>query len=322
MTSILLAGAAGLPNQDHQRDMWVPAAQRAGLRIAAFWVHPDADDQEVRRATDVAEEHGIELRRDPVPPTIGVDAIICCQRGTRRTLVLRAAHEAGIPVLLDKPTLDSTTALAALAAELPDGTVAPGHHFAAHPSVTRLVRAVHSGEIGLLRAVHTELVVTRGDGPAPEGELRNLLVYLADLARRVTGAGSLRVSADRVDAADRGTESWTVLAQTDREVVVGIHVTRTTVGEPEILTARVRVNGSHGSAIVDLTSPAVEVQHAGARRRVPLGPDSVTMLVAALRDPEARRALELPLDEIAALSRFLDDVAEAATDGGVRETQW
>lgn len=322
MTRIMLAGSDGLPGQDHQRDMWMPAALRAGLAVTAFWVHPEADDDEVRRAAHVAAALGIELARDPQPPTADVDAIICCQRGDRRRLVLSAAQAAGVPVLLDKPTLDSTTALDALAAALPGASVLAGHHFSAHPSFTRMLRAVHTGELGLLRAVHAELVVARGDGPSPDGELRNLLVYLVDLARRLAGGGSLRLSADRVDAARGGSESWSVLAQTDRQVVVGLHLTRTVSGSPEILTGRVRVNGTHGSAVVDLTSPAVEVRTAGERTLESIGPDSVTMLVAALADADAAGAIETRLDELAVLSRFLDDVEAAAADGAVRETQW
>lgn len=322
MTRIMLAGSDGLANQDHQRDMWLPAAQRGGLDVTSLWVHPEAGADEVLRATRLAADHGLQLYRDPVPRLDGIDAIICCQRGREREIVLRAAQQAAVPVLLDKPTLDTTAELEALAAALPATAVVPGHHFAAHASFTRVLRAAHSGELGLLRAVHADLVVARGDGPAADGELRNLLVYSVDLARRLAGPGVLRLSADRVASGGDGTESWTVLAQSDRDVVVGLHLTRTRAGAPEILTSRLRVLGTHGSALVDLTAPELDVRLPGLRRRTPFGPDSVTRLVTALVEPDRRAELEMRLDDLAGLSRFLDGVGEAAGDRAVRELQW
>jgi predicted dehydrogenase len=322
MTRLLLAGSDGLPSQDHQRDMWLPAARRIGADIVAIWAHPDAEAAEIGRVERLSAAEEITLVRDAVLDLRGVDGIICCQRGARREIVLRAARDAGVPVLLDKPTIDASDALDELALSLPGMTLLAGHHFAAHPSFLRALRAVRAGEIGLLRAVHAELVVARGDGPADGGELRNLGVYPTDLVRRLVGPAELRVSADVSHGAQGDEQGWTLLAQSERDVVVGIHVTRTADGAPEVLSSRVRILGSHGSLLVDLTAPHVRVRSGRGTIDRPYGPGSVDMLVAGLTDPDARAELEVSLQDLAGISRFLDVVSKCAVTREVVGVQW
>lgn len=325
MRPILLAGCEGSPTQHHQRDMYLPAARRAGLDIAGIWVPGGAPDDHLDKARTLARDTGLPLSVGATPELAGVGGVIACLRGDARREALRASAEAGVPVLLDKPTLEDSRSLRALAEAAPEVIVLPAHHLRFHESVQALHHAIRAGRFGLLRAVHADLVVAGGDGPSSDGELRNLVVYLLDVFRLVIGRAEVVVSAVAQPAGVTAGEAWTMLARTDREIIASLHVSRTSAGPPAILDGTLRVLGSHGSAVADLTAPSMTVRTPSSTRRAPIGPSSVDRLVEAFRllagSHQARAGLA-PVDDLCVLSAALDDLERSARDGREVRGRW
>ncbi|WP_308797747.1 Gfo/Idh/MocA family protein [Agromyces silvae] len=305
--------------------MYLPAARRAGLDVAGIWVPSDATEHHLAQARTLAHDAGLELLTGPMPDLTGTSGVIACLRGDARRRALRASAAAGVPVLLDKPTLDDTGALRALAEAAPDVVVLPGHHLRFHESVRALHQAVSAGRFGLLRAVHAELIVTGGDGPSADGELRNLVVYLLDVFRLFVGAAEVVVSAVAQPAGERAGEAWTVLARTDRDLIASLHVSRASAGLPAILEGSLRVLGSHGGAVADLTAPSMTVRTPSGTRRAPFGQSSVDALVDAFRrcaeSPDARHGLAA-IDDLCVVSAALDDLGRSAREGCEVASRW
>lgn len=314
-TAVLLAGVSGGPGQNHQRDMWAPALAEAGLTPSAVWVPPAAMEVERRRAEALAADLGVEFQMAE-RPDVGAHAAIVCLRGGQRREFLQFAAARNMPVLLDKPTLDSTAELEALAKI--DAVVVDPHHFRWHPGFVRALAAVHGGEIGLLRAVAAELVVASGDGGHPGGELRNLGVYLVDLLRRATGPATVRLRAQGSN------DSWTFLGQTERDVVVSAHTSRTSAsaGGSGILRAAVRFAGTHGSTRVDLLRPALQLHQPGHQRALGYGESSVAGLLRNFAAVIAGSARPAPITDLLVLSRALDGLAASATSGTQTTLDW
>lgn len=136
-----------------------------------------------------------------------------------------------------------------------------------HPGITRALRAVHTGEIGLLRAVAVDVVVATDSGHENVDALRRLGPHLIALVQRATGPATVRLqSQGSVDG-----RSWTLLGQTERDVVVSVHgsmLSASAVGD-ELLRGLARIVGTHGSIRVDLTRPALTVRRPGATHTVP-----------------------------------------------------
>ncbi|MDA4893810.1 hypothetical protein PFZ55_43830 [Streptomyces sp. MS2A] len=303
-TTVLMAGTTGAGLQDHQSAMWAPRLAAAGLVPTAVWSPPDQSAPAADAAERLARSLDVPLSREESAPVGAAQAVIACLRGRRRAQLL-AEVPSGTAVLVDKPTLDPT---ADLERQL-DGTDAlllSGHHFAAHPSFTRVAAAVRDGEPGLLRAVMVDLVVAAGDGVSPEGDLRNIGVHAVDLVQRLTGPATIRIG-----TADLADDRVTFVGQTDRDVVVSVHVSRTSSGAGTLL-ARTRIVGSHGHLDVDLTGPALTLRTAEGTRSVGYGADSVTARLCQLREMAmGRRPGESPASWLA-LAQTLDAVAASA----------
>lgn len=300
-TTVLLAGVAGVGTQDHQASMWAPRLAEAGLVPVGVWSPPDAGGADA--AQRLARSLGIPLDTGDEIPS-GADAVIACLRGERRAQLLASVAD-GTPVLVDKPTLDPT---ADLEKQL-SGTSArllSGHHLAAHPSFTRAATAVRDGEIGLLRAVMVDLVVGSGDGVSPEGDLRNIGVHAVDLVSRLTGPATTTIATATLAA-----DHVTFLGQTDRDIVLSAHVSRTSSGAGTVI-ARVRVVGSHGHVDVDLTRPALTVRTSEATRAVGFGADSVGARLRELRRLAQGQGRGETAESWLAVSRLLDAVEESA----------
>lgn len=325
---VLLAGTVGMGHQDHQASTWAPNLAKAGLAPVAVWTPPAVGDAALERARGLAAACGVFLEVSPSPTTPAAGAIVCLRGADRVTFAAHAARR-GLPVLLDKPTLDTTAQLTEFAAAAGDLPVLPGHHYLSHPGFSRVLRAVRDAEIGLLRAVHTDLVSGGGE-PSDVGELRNLGVHLIELMRRVTGPASVTLQAH----ASAGGAAWSFLGKTDRAVVVSHHSSRACADSREPvrqLRAGMRVIGTHGFLTVDLTRPALEVRSTRGSKALPFAEPSVVAHLRTFASLAGRSACGVPPGPAAStataadfvtLSRALDGMAASAASGQAHEITW
>ncbi|WP_029138694.1 Gfo/Idh/MocA family oxidoreductase [Nakamurella lactea] len=273
-TRVLLAGA-GTPGhrQDHHRDMYGPAVQ--GLE--GFEQAETLDDADL--------------------------VIICADVNKPDELadLLQRSADAGKPAVVDKPTLLPTAVLADLAARFPNAVAA--HHPRFHPAMTTARGRAVSGGLGLLHAVHGELLVGPGDGPHPLGELRNLAVYALDVVQSLIGDLHGRAHAVIAQAGPDGSgEAITLSLRCRPDVAVSLLIGRAGPGAGEAnavpdnsILHRYRILGSHGQLLVDLDSPAFDVigTHRG---RLPFGPSSVDSLIRSVADGGTRPGLGIAAD--------------------------
>lgn len=311
----LIAGFSGGPGQNHQGDMYVPALTSIGVEVADIWVPTMTSPHELQNAKDVAKQLGVGLQVSANPQT-NADCAIVCLVGAERQAFLSYAAKRDLPVLLDKPTLDSTDCLTTIITYA--GKIYAEPHFGYHPSFARALAAIRNAEIGLLRGVHVDLIVANGDGAFPGGELRNLGVYPVDLMRKATGPATVRLQAYQFQG------GLSFLGQTERDVVVSTHVSRTSksAGGAGVLRAMVRILGTHGSLRVDLTQPAVEVRCPEQRMELPFGDSSVTSHLRAFIRMVQGKEKFASTDDLVVVSKALDDIAESASLNKVTVVTW
>lgn len=319
---ILIAGTGELTAQNHPNDQWLPALPGTGLRATGVWVPDAASAAERARCERLADDWALPLRGG-APDLAGVRGVLSCLDGPARTQLLRAAEVADVAVLQDKPSLDNTASLRESAAAAPAVRLLIADHPREHPSAARLLSAIAAGEIGLLRSLHLDLVVADGDGPCPVGELSNLLVYQLGLLSRATGPGTAQARAVRHESA-AGRESWSVLGQTHRDVVFGLHLSRTDTGagQPETLVNRIRAGGSHGSMSADLTGPALTVRRPGAVVRHPFGPSSVSELLGRFHAMLSQGAPGQGWTDTLNLAQNRDELARSARADQLAQLTW
>lgn len=316
---VLVAGTVGSGAQHHQAEMWTPAFAAAGLEVSGVWTPPTVDVAALARARSLADGLGLELEVSERPSATSAGAVVCL-RGAERLAFARFAAEQGMPILLDKPTLDPTVQLEEFAAAVGDGIVMAGHHLSSHPGFTRALTAVRGAEMGLLRAVHADLVSGGGDR-SPDGELRNLGVYLVELIRQATGPAAVTLQA----IAGAEGDAWTFLGRTDRDVVVSAHVSRAAAGtaSPRSLRARVRLLGTHGSLLVDLAKPAIDLATTAAASPVPfVGENSVAAHLRRFAGAIGGAVRTPPPTDLVTLSRALDAIAASAANGETSSLTW
>lgn len=130
------------------------------------------------------------------------------------------------------------------------------------PGFTRALAAVRGAEIGLLRAVALD-IVSIGEGDA----LRRLGPEAIDVMRSATGPASVELQAH--STADGG--ATTFLGRASRGIAVSAHLSVIAGKRREYLRAVMRLVGTHGSALVDLMRPALDLRTAGGTKHVPFG---------------------------------------------------
>lgn len=133
---------------------------------------------------------------------------------------------------------------------------------ATQPGYTRALAAVRSAEIGLLRAVALD-IVTVGEGDA----LRELGPEAIEVLRAATGSTSVDLQAHSTP--DGG--ATTFLGRAGRGVVVSAHLSVVAGERGEHLRAAIRLVGTHGSVLVDLLRPRLDVRTAAGTKQVPYG---------------------------------------------------
>ncbi|MBE7162800.1 MAG: hypothetical protein INR72_16290 [Williamsia herbipolensis] len=306
---VVLAGT-GTPGvrQHHQRDMYLPAVRAMdAVEVVGVLAGGDAD-----RSAELADLAGVPVL-DPAGGPAEADLVILCPdvgRPEQLADLLSRCTDAAVPVLMDKPTLLDDTTLAELAAWFP--TVVPAFHPRFHPALTSARARVATGGLGLLHAVHGELLVGSTDGPHPRGELRNLAVYALDVVAALLG--ELRGRAHAVIAPpgpDSCGESLTLSLRCEPDVVVTLLVGRAGEGTGASMLHRYRVLGSHGQLLVDLDSPAVEL--VGSVDRIPFGPSAIEQMIAATLAGATRTGLTGAL----ALARVIAALEQSARERAV-----
>ena len=287
--------------QHHQRDMYLPALRALGTEVTGLL----ADGA---RADRFRHDEGL-ARLDIDTATTDTDLLVACpDLADLEALdgVLARCSDSGVPVLLDKPTLLPTATLHDWAVRHP-GVIA-AHHPRFHAGLSAIAGRIRAGELGLLHAVHGELLVANADGPHPAGELRNLGVYALDVVQSLLGDlhghGALFIQ----PAAGSVGESLSMIARLRPDIVVTLLVGRSSVEAPEGTVHRYRLLGSHGQALIDLSAPALDLL---GGRRIPFGPNSVERMLAAVlaggRIPDLRVA--------ASLGGVMDALATAQSRG-------
>ncbi|NNG35751.1 hypothetical protein [Nakamurella aerolata] len=324
--TVLLAGTGTARfRQNHQRYMYLPAVKHLideGLPGSPTGVsgvfEPSSDPALQERAGYLAQTSGSRVI-DTIDLT-GVAAVIACPDADAEaagagwgTELLQAAADAGVPVLMDKPTLLPADVLRDWAKRFPTGVTA-AHHPRFHPAITACRGRIATGGLGLLHAVHGELLVGSGDGPHPLGELRNLAVYALDVVQALCGyplhgKGTAQIQPPGPDGTG---ESITISVRVDPDVVVTLLVGRSGDGDADDPSGidqaagqagtspagararaaatralpgtgvppvhRYRILGSHGQLLADLDSPVMDL-YTDTLSRVPFGPSSLDCLV-------------------------------------------
>jgi hypothetical protein len=130
------------------------------------------------------------------------------------------------------------------------------------PGFTRALAAIRGGEIGLLRAVALDLVAV-GGGDALQG----LRIEAIGVLRAVTGPSSVELQAH--STSDGG--ATTFLGRAGHGVVVNAHVSVVAGERREYLRATIRLVGTHGSVLVDLLRPRLDVRTAAGMRHPSFG---------------------------------------------------
>lgn len=133
---------------------------------------------------------------------------------------------------------------------------------ASQPGFTRALAAVRGAEIGLLRAVALDIVAV-GEGDA----LAGLGPEAIDLMRKATGPTSVDLQAH--SAADGG--ATTFLGRASRGIAVSAHLSVVAGGHREYLRGAIRLVGTHGSVLVDLLRPLLDVRTAAGTTQVRFG---------------------------------------------------
>ncbi|OYN88215.1 hypothetical protein [Parenemella sanctibonifatiensis] len=168
---------------------------------------------------------------------------------------------------------------------------------ATHPGFTRAVAAVRAAEIGLLRAAAVDIVAV-GTGIAVDVVGTEAI----GLLRAATGPTSVTLQAHTTG----GGAATTFLGRADHGVAVSAHLSL--VEGPDSasgdqLRAHVRLVGSHGSVVVDLLRPQLELRTASSTTHVPFGVPG-------------------PQLDITTAAETLAAVVESAQSGTTVTTQW
>lgn len=133
---------------------------------------------------------------------------------------------------------------------------------ATRPGLARALAAIRGAEIGLLRAVAVDIVAI-GEGDA----LRGLGPEAVDVLRATTGPTSVDLQAH--STADGG--ATTFLGRAGHGIAVSAHLSVIAGERREYLRAAIRLVGTHGSVLVDLLRPVLDVRTASGTAHVPFG---------------------------------------------------
>lgn len=297
---VLAAGFAGFGDQDHQSSMYLPAlADHPGFRVVA--VAPLDGPGEPGRAAEAGRSYGVPvltsladgLARDDV------DCVSVCARPESRLAVLTEVLRAGRDVLADKPlalTADEVRRLCVVREET-GRVLVVAHHQRFQPMLLAAASALAAGRVGLPWNIQADFLVA-GGRPCPDGELVNFGLYPVDVLLALTGlpvrrvyalahpaAGPARDGDLRGNGSSGTTAHDLVMLSLDHDsgltstVVVGRTGSQAGVAPGQVAVHRYRVSGSHGTALIDATRPAVTVRTATAAASFSVDPGTVRRLL-------------------------------------------
>jgi predicted dehydrogenase len=283
MIGVLLAGFAGIGEQDHQSAMYLPAwrvrpdARIVGVVPAGAGDRPTAQKMAAELDVPCHDELAAALAHE------AVEIVSVAVPLDRRVDVVTAALRAGKHVLADKPlaaTLDEVETIAAAV----DGTLlVPALHQRFAAPLVSARAALAAGRVGLPWNVQVDFLVAGGT-PAPSGELLNLGVYPIDVLHALLGLDATRVYARRGRYWNDASDDFVTLQIDYVNGVTGTIVLGRTgrldgVAPAGLARHRYRISGSHGVLDVDATKPALRVRTADATSPGPAS-TSVTTLIA------------------------------------------
>ena len=162
------------------------------------------------------------------------------------------------------------------------------------PGFTRALAAVRGAEIGLLRAVALDVVAV-GESSALDG----LGIQAIELMRSATGPTSVELQAH----ATADGRALTFLGRAGHGIAVSAHLSVVAGEAQNPLRATIRLVGTHGSVLVDLLRPLLEVRTVAGTTPVPFG----------VPGEDAPAAEE---------SETLSAIAESARSGRTITTTW
>jgi len=248
-------------------------------------------DPSPERALEVAQAVGAP-RSNSMPELLGrARAVIVCPEPTRQLGLVRAAAEAGRPILCEKPlgvTAQEADLLLNLSERIPISVAFPVRY---HPAATALWRAVHDTTLGEVVAVWA---TNRNHFPggwfadpalAGGGCLLDHVVHVADLLHWVWGAEWAVVEAEAGVLHNPGLEvedTAMVLAEWTNGMITTIDpsMSRPT-GMAGALDLTMRIWGEKGVASVDIFAGTVESVDGGGRFHLhPVGVDMNAAMIA------------------------------------------
>lgn len=322
MTGVLLAGFAGLGEQDHQSAMYVPAlTAHDGFRVVATCASGPADQPAAERAAaelDVPLLAGLDagLARPDV------DLVSVAVPLNQRAAAITASLQAGKHVLADKPLAGSLADVTAIveAARDSGAMLLPAHHHRWNGAVRSARAAVEGGRVGLPWNVQVDFLVA-GGAPVPEGELLNFAVYPLDVLRSVLGLDAVRVHAVSNSNWHDGADDFAALFVDYRNgVAATVALGRT--GEihgaapGSVLRHRYRISGSHGTLTVDATRPGLSIRTGTDARTRWVGSGTVAALVADLhRALTSTGRSPISLDDVLDVYRVVDGAQRSLATG-------
>lgn len=165
---------------------------------------------------------------------------------------------------------------------------------ATRPGLVRALAAVRGAEIGLLRAVALD-VVAIGEGDA----LHRLGPEAVDVLRGATGPTSVDIQAH--STADGC--ATTFLGRSGHGIAVSAHLSIVAGAGRDCLRASIRLVGTHGSVLVDLLRPRLDIRTAAGTTHVPFGGSDAEIPPGGVTDT-------------------LSAIAESAVSGRTVTTSW
>jgi predicted dehydrogenase len=310
MIEVLLAGFAGLGDQDHQSAMYLPALTgHDGFRIAAVCASGEADLPVAQR---VSTDLGVPLIAglDAALATPGIDLVSVAVPLDQRRDAITKCLRAGKHVLADKPLAGTLPDVTAILDVVGDRVLLPAHHQRWNGALQSARAAVAAGRIGLPWNVQVDFLVA-GGAPVPDGELLNFAVYPVDAIRALLGLNAVRVQASSAsrwhDAVD---DFATLLIDYDNGVTGTIALGRTReihdAAPGSLIRHRYRISGSHGTLVVDATRPGIAVRTATDNHSSWVGAGTVAAMVADLHRAIGSGRSPIPPADVLDTYRIVD----------------